>query len=186
VDAMLAYDPNIRILGEMKPNEPMDQAYAPTTGHFLSLCYKTSDPDRVGVLIESAHAILCGLDPAIEMGFALYHGKLWSVHLNDQNGLKFDEDRIFGAVNLKRAFDQVLVLCENDYGAGGEFVGLDVKALRTQEDSVATRHLELSRRIFLDLVDVVKRLDEEKIREYRSARNYEDLEYYIISVLMGK
>jgi xylose isomerase len=186
LDAMLAYDPNIRILGEMKPNEPMDQAYAPTTGHFLSLCYKTADPDRVGVLIESAHAILCGLDPAIEMGFALYHGKLWSVHLNDQNGLKFDEDRIFGAVNLKRAFDQVLVLCENDYGVNGEFVGLDVKALRTQEEAVATRHLALSRRIFLDLVEVVKRLDEGKIRDYRAARNYEDLEYYVIGTLMGK
>ena len=41
VDAMLAYDKGIRILGEMKPNEPMDHAYLPTTGHFLSICYLT-------------------------------------------------------------------------------------------------------------------------------------------------
>ena len=114
---MLQYDKGIRVLGEMKPNEPMDCAYLPTTGHFLSLCYKTVDPSRVGVLIETAHALLAGLDPAMEMAFALYHGKLWGVHLNDQNGLKFDEDRVFGAVNLKRAFDQVFVLYENDFGA---------------------------------------------------------------------
>ena len=33
---MLEHDQNIRILGEMKPNEPMDQAYLPTLGHFLA------------------------------------------------------------------------------------------------------------------------------------------------------
>ena len=40
VNALLEYDKNIRILGEMKPNEPMDQAYLPTPGHFLALCYR--------------------------------------------------------------------------------------------------------------------------------------------------
>lgn len=60
VERMLSYDKNIRVLGEMKPNEPMDHAYLPTTGHFLALCYKTADPSRVGVLIESAHALLAG------------------------------------------------------------------------------------------------------------------------------
>jgi xylose isomerase len=186
VDMMLGYDPKVRVLGEMKPNEPMDHAYLPTTGHFLALSYKTVDPSRVGILIESAHAILAGLDPAIEMGYALYHKKLWSVHLNDQNGLKFDEDRIFGAVNLKRAFDQVWVLNENDFGANGEFVGLDVKALRTQKDDVATSHLTNSVRIFKDLLEVVKKVDRRKLAELRASRNYEELEYYIVSCLMGK
>lgn len=185
LNIMLEYDKDIKILGEMKPNEPMDHAYLPTTGHFLAISYKTIDPDRVGTLIESAHAILAGLDPAVEMGFALYHNKLWSVHLNDQNGLKFDEDRIFGAINLKRAFDQVLVLYENDYGVNGEFVGLDVKALRTQKDDVATQHLAHSRGIFLDLLELVKGLDRSKLEEYRSSRNYEDLESFIIRTLMG-
>jgi len=186
VDMMLGYDKNIRILGEMKPNEPMDHAYLPTTGHFLALCYRTVDPSRVGILIESAHALLAGLDPAIEMAYAIYHGKLWSVHLNDQNGEKFDEDRAFGAVNLKRAFDQVLVLYENDFGAAGEFVGLDVKALRTQKDGVATRHLSNSKKIFLDLVEVVKKVDRRKLEALRASRDYEELEYYIVSCLMGR
>ncbi len=54
VNALLDYDRNIRILGEMKPNEPMDQAYLPTPGHFLALSYRANEPSRVGVLIESA------------------------------------------------------------------------------------------------------------------------------------
>jgi xylose isomerase len=186
VNMMLEYDKNIRILGEMKPNEPMDHAYLPTTGHFLSICYKTVDPKRVGVLIETAHTILAGLDPAIEMGFAMYHEKLWSVHLNDQNGLKFDEDRVFGAMNLKRAFDQVFVLYENDFGANGEFVGLDVKSLRTQKDDVATSHLVNSKKVFMDLLEVVKKVDRKKLADLRASRNYEELEYYIISCIMGR
>ncbi|NOY07289.1 MAG: TIM barrel protein [Spirochaetes bacterium] len=186
LNTMLEYDRGIKILGEMKPNEPMDQAYLPTTGHFLALAYKTTDPDRCGVLIESAHAILAGLDPAMEMGNAIAHNKLWSVHLNDQNGLKFDEDRVFGAINLKRAFDQVMVLYDNNYGANGEFIGLDVKALRTQKDNAAVQHLKNSKEIFLILLDVVKSINRDKIGEYRKERNYEDLELFIIKNIMGK
>ena len=67
----------------------MDHAYLPTIGHALALAQLTSDPKRIGCLIESAHAILAGLDPADEIDFAMAFGKLWSLHLNDQNGLKF-------------------------------------------------------------------------------------------------
>ena len=44
------------------------------------------------------------------MAFALSHGKLWSVHLNDQNGLKYDQDKSFGAANLRCAYNQIRVL----------------------------------------------------------------------------
>src|SRR5262245_17310019 len=127
VNAMLEHDKQIRILGEMKPNEPMDQAYLPTPGHWLGLAYRTADPSRVGTLIESAHSILAGLDPSDDMAYALWHGKLWSVHLNDQNGLKYDQDKMFGGVDLRRAFNTVYVLESNGYGKNGECVGLDVK-----------------------------------------------------------
>ena len=60
------------------------------------MAHQTVDPSRVGGLIETAHALLAGLDPSDEMAFALSAGKLWSVHLNDQNGLKFDQDKSFG------------------------------------------------------------------------------------------
>ncbi|MHC4074199.1 MAG: TIM barrel protein, partial [Planctomycetota bacterium] len=88
---MLHYNTQVRIAIEPKPNEPMDQTYIPTTGHAVAIGYLTDFPDRVGVNIETAHVILAGLDPSDEMGFALAYNKLFSVHLNDQNGLKFDE-----------------------------------------------------------------------------------------------
>ena len=186
VNQMLAHDPDIRIAIEPKPNEPMDLAYIPTIGHAIGLSYLTDDPSRVGSLVESAHAILAGLDPSDEMAYALAHNKLWSVHLNDQNGLKFDEDKAFGAVDLRRAFMQVWVLDRDGYGNNGEFVGLDVKAMRTQKAEQATQHLSNSREIFLSLLDVVRSLDTDRIDSLIADRNYELLELEIIRALMGR
>jgi xylose isomerase len=186
IDDMLAYSGDIKIAIEPKPNEPMDQAYIPTTGHAMALGYLTTDPRRVGVNIETAHAILAGLDPSDEMGFALAYGKLYTVHLNDQNGLKFDEDKSFGSVNLRRAFDQVRILDRYNYGTRGEFVGLDVKAMRTQKPEMATKHLSNSREVFLSLVDLVRSLDEGRVEELVADRDYEELDLMIMNHLMGR
>jgi xylose isomerase len=183
VNAMLAYDKTIRLLGEMKPNEPMDQAYLPTPGHFLALCYRAAEPSRVGVLIESAHSILAGLDPSDDMAYALWHGKLWSVHLNDQNGLKYDQDKTFGSVDLRRAFNQIWVLERGGYDG---CIGLDVKAMRTTRAGDQMKHLANSREVFLRLLDVVRGVDPAKVDEYRAERDYEGLELYIIGKLMGR
>jgi xylose isomerase len=183
INALLEYDPKIRILGEMKPNEPMDQAYLPTPGHFLGLLYRTSDPARVGVLIESAHSILAGLDPSDDMANVLWHGKLWSVHLNDQNGLKYDQDKTFGSVDLRRAFNQVWVL---ERGGFDGCVGLDVKAMRTTREADQTKHLANSRAMFLRLLDVVRSVDTARVETLRAERDYEALEMYILEKLLGK
>ena len=164
----------------------MDQAYIPTTGHALAVSFLTKDPSRVGVNIETAHVILAGLDPSDEMGFALACDKLYTVHLNDQNGLKFDEDKSFGSVNLRRAFNQVRILDKYDFGKRGEFVGLDVKAMRTQKQDVATKHLTNSRTIFLGLVELVRSLDQAKVDQLIAERDYEELDVLIVSHLMGK
>lgn len=185
LNMMLEYGPEIRIMGEMKPNEPMDQAYVPTVGHWLGLAQLTIDPARVGALIESAHSILAGLDPSDDMAYALYQKKLWSVHLNDQNGLKFDEDKAFGAVDLRRAFNQVWVLERHDYGRNGEFVGLDVKAMRTQPKDLSTKHLSNSKTVFLRLLELVRSLDVAQVEALRAAGDYEELDLLIMQHLLG-
>jgi xylose isomerase len=186
INRMLAHDSSIRIAIEPKPNEPVDQAYIPTTGHAIALGHLCSDPARVGVNIESAHAILAGLDPSDEMGFALAHKKLFSVHLNDQNGIKFDADRSFGSIDLRRAFNQVRILDRHAYGSSGEFVGLDIKAMRTQKFDVSTKHLSNSRTVFLNLLEVSRGLDQKAIDALIAARDYEELDLLIINALMGK
>jgi xylose isomerase len=185
INAILDYAPALRIAIEPKPNEPMDLAYIPTMGHALALGMQSKDPRRMGVLMESAHSVLAGLDPSDEIGFAMSFGKLWSVHLNDQNGLKFDQDRSFGAVDLRRAFNQVRVLDEHRFYDVG-MVGLDVKALRSQPAELATKHLRNSLAVFLRLVELSRSLDRKTVDELIAARDYEELDWLILSHLIGK
>ena len=185
IDAMLDYDQSIRIAIEPKPNEPIDRSFCGTLGHVMGVSAATKDPSRVGGLLESAHAVLAGLDPANEMGFALAFNKLFSVHLNDQNGLKFDEDRSFGAENLRQSFDQIKILKENGYGSRGEYVGLDVKAMRTTRDDAAYEHLKNSLAVVKALEAKADRYDYAFEKKCIRERNYEALEMYVLNLLMG-
>ena len=186
LDKMLAHDGTIRLAIEPKPNEPMDHAYLPTIGHALAIAQLTRDPKRVGCLIESAHAILAGLDPADEIDFAMSFGKLWSLHLNDQNGLKFDQDKPFGSSNLRVAFNQVRALERNGYGRNGEFVCFDVHPFRTTKVEHWTAHLDNSRRTFLRLVEKSRTWDERQAQAFIADRNYAALDQMALEHLMGK
>jgi len=184
-DKMLAYDKKARLAIEPKPNEPMDHAYIPTIGHALAIASLTRDPKRVGALIETAHCILAGLDPADEIDFAMSFGKLWSLHLNDQNGLKFDQDKPFGSTNLRSAFDQVRVLERNKFGSKGEYVCFDVHPFRATKPEHTLKHLSNSRDTFLKLVAKARSFDEKRAAELIKDRNYQDLDQMVIEHLLG-
>lgn len=185
LNIVLAHDKDVRIAIEPKPNEPMDHMYIPTIGHALAIGAKTIDPGRIGGLIETAHALLVGNDPSDEMAFAMAMGKLWGVHLNDQNGLKFDQDKSFGSNNLRQAYNQVRVLELGGYADTGRFIGLDVKTMRTQKADVATKHLSNSRRVFLALVEKVRTFDRKLEQQCIANRDYEALDLAIMEHLMG-
>ena len=185
INELLDYDKDLRILIEPKPNEPVDSAIVSTAGHAIAMGYMTKDPARVGCLIETAHSMLAGLDPSDDMGFALAHGKLWSVHLNDQGGLKFDQDKSFGSYNLRHAFNQVRVLEEAGYGHNGEWVGLDVKTMRTQKQDVSWKHLSNSLKTFQFLLEKARSLDKSIQQQLIKERDYEELDRYILNHLMG-
>lgn len=185
INGMLSYDSSIKILIEPKPNEPIDRSVCGTIGHVMGVSAATIDPSRVGGLLESAHAILAGLDPSHEIGFALALGKLWGVHLNDQNGIKYDQDKSFGVENLRQAFNQIKVLIENNYGANGEYVGLDVKAMRTTKDEDSYKHLENSLKIVKELEKKVQKFDYKFQKQCVENRDFEGLEMYVMNLLMG-
>ncbi|HNS31987.1 MAG TPA: TIM barrel protein [bacterium] len=184
INRMLDYDRTIKILIEPKPNEPIDRSFCPTLGHVMGISSQTKDPARVGGLLESAHAILAGLDPAMEIAYGIAMGKLWSVHLNDQNGMKFDQDKTFGVENMRQAFNQIKVLKENGYGKKGEYVGLDVKTMRTQKIEDCYRHLENSIKIAQMLEKKVEKFDYKFQEKCVKERNYEALEMYVMELLM--
>ena len=185
INKMLEYDPKIRVCIEPKPNEPIDRSICGTMGHVMAISAATIDPKRVGGNLESAHAILAGLDPANEIGFALAFDKLFTVHLNDQNGIRYDQDKTFGVENLRQAFNQVKVLVENNYGSRGEYVGLDVKAMRTTSDEDGYEHLKNSLAVFRALEDKVARYDYDYANKLIADLKFEQLEMYTMNLLMG-
>ena len=184
INKMLEYDETIRICIEPKPNEPIDRSICGTMGHVMAVASATIDPKRVGGNLESAHAILAGLDPAHEIGFAMAFDKLFTVHLNDQNGIKYDQDKSFGVENLRQAFNQVKVLIDNDYGKNGEYVGLDVKAMRTTLDKDSYKHLENSLKIFKMLEEKAEKFDNALRDKFVAERDFEGLEMYVLELLM--
>ena len=141
INKMLAYDPKVRICIEPKPNEPIDRSICGTMGHVMAISAATIDPSRVGGNLESAHAILAGLDPAHEIGFAMAMGKLMTVHLNDQNGIKYDQDKTFelsfgnlkGGGRYRFSLDRnQLALVDGDFSAAdtlGDDIAWTLRAL---------------------------------------------------------
>ena len=184
INNMLRYDDRIRICIEPKPNEPIDRSFCGTVGHVMGVSAATIDPKRVGANLESAHAVLAGLDPANEIGFALAFDKLFTVHLNDQNGIRYDQDKSFGVENLRQAFNQIKVLCENRYWEKG-YVGLDVKAMRTTSDEDSYEHLKNSLEIFKALEEKVARYDYDYANKLIAERKFEQLEMYTLNLIMG-
>lgn len=185
INDMLCYDDSIRVCIEPKPNEPIDRSFCGTIGHVMAVSAATIDPKRVGGNLESAHAVLAGLDPANEMGFALAFGKLFTVHMNDQNGIRYDQDKSFGVENLRSAFNQVKVLMDNGYGKNGEYVGLDVKAMRTTSDEDSYEHLKNSLAIFKAMEEKVKKYDHAYADELIRKKKFEQLEMYVMKLIMG-
>lgn len=185
LDAMLDYDPDIKIAIEPKPNEPIDRSYAGTAGHALALASRTTDPDRVGILVESAHSTMAGLEATHDMALGLAFGKLLSVHLNDQNGARFDQDKIFGSENLRSSFNQVRLLCENGYGSNGEYVGLDVKAMRSSSDEFGFDHLANSMRVVEMMEAKVDQWDQARVDALIAKGDYEGVEMYTLNLLLG-
>ena len=184
INSMLRYDDTIRVCIEPKPNEPIDRSFCGTMGHVVAVSAATIDPRRVGGNLESAHAILAGLDPANEIGFALAFDKLFTVHLNDQNGIRYDQDKSFGVENLRTAFNQIKILTENKYWEKG-YVGLDVKAMRTTSDEDSYEHLRNSLEIFKALEEKVDRYDYALADELIAERKFEQLELYVNKLIMG-
>ena len=90
---------------------------------------------------------------------------------------------MFGSVDLRRAFNTVWVLERAGYDG---CVGLDVKAMRTTKAADQTRHLVNSKAMFQRLVEVARAVDGARIEEYRSRRDYEGLEMYVLGKLMGR
>jgi xylose isomerase len=122
----------LRFAIEPKPNEPRGDILLPTVGHALAFINALEHSDMVGLNPEVGHGQMSNLNFVHGIAQALWHGKLFHIDLNGQNGPKFDQDLIFGHGNLINAFFLVDLLESAGYDGPRHF---DYKPLRTEDYS---------------------------------------------------
>ena len=64
-------------------------------------------------------------------------------------------------------------------------IGLDVKAVRTQPAEIGTKYLSNSMPVFLRLLALSRSLNREVVDELIAARDYDQLDWLIVSHLTG-
>ena len=121
----------LRFAIEPKPNEPRGDILLPTVGHALAFINALEHPELVGINPEVGHEEMAGLNYTHGIAQALWHGKLFHIDLNGQNGPRFDQDLRFGAGNVRGAFWVVDLLDSSDYAGPIHF---DFKPPRTEDD----------------------------------------------------
>jgi xylose isomerase len=121
---------DIRFALEPKPNEPRGDILLPTIGHALAFISELADPDLVGLNPEVGHEQMAGLSVVHGYAQALWHGKLFHLDLNGQNGPRYDQDLRFGNGDVKSAFLLVDLLEGAGYDGARHF---DFKPARTED-----------------------------------------------------
>ena len=134
--------------------------------------------------MASAHAILAGLDAAGGMAFAPKFGKPGLAHLNGQNGCRYGQDKRFGVENLRGAVNPIQALCGHNYGANGEMVGLDIKAMDTRNPKDQCRRIQNSMQIATMPGKKAAKFHRDFQARRIALRNHEALEMYVMELLM--
>ncbi|GLZ04554.1 xylose isomerase [Actinomadura sp. NBRC 104412] len=130
-DYVLEKGYDLRFAIEPKPNEPRGDILLPTVGHALAFIDELEHPELVGLNPEVGHEEMAGLNYAHGLAQALWHGKLFHIDLNGQNGPRYDQDLRFGAGNARGAFWVVDLIDQSDYDGPIHF---DFKPPRTEDD----------------------------------------------------
>jgi xylose isomerase len=164
---------DIRFAIEPKPNEPRGDILLPTVGHALAFINGLERPEMVGVNPEVGHEEMAGVNYAHGIAQALWHGKLFHIDLNGQNGPRYDQDLRFGAGNGRGAFWVVDTLLAGGYDGPVHF---DFKPPRTEDDEGVWESARACMRNYLILRDKVRafRADPE-VREALAASRVAEL-----------
>jgi xylose isomerase len=160
---------DIRFALEPKPNEPRGDIFLPTIGHAIAFIGELEEPSRVGLNPEVGHEQMAGMSVVHGYGQALWHGKLFHIDLNGQNGPRFDQDLRFGNGDVKSAFLLVDLLEQGGYDGPRHF---DFKPGRIEDESGVWESAKGCMRNYLILAEKARafRADPEVAEALEAAR----------------
>mgnify|MGYP001187676986 CR=1 FL=1 len=96
--AICAHNPEVKVCIEYKINDPRTRCLLASAGETAAFCTATGAPN-LGATLDIGHSLLAGERPAQTVAMLHRAGRLFYVHLND-NDRSFDWDMLPGAFNL--------------------------------------------------------------------------------------
>jgi xylose isomerase len=174
----------IRFAIEPKPNEPRANMYLATVGEALYLISRLEPEVQplFGVNPETAHSRIAGLDYLWDVEMCLEAGKLFHIHLNAQDGQRYDQDLPFGYIEPLK--DLALCVVLQDAGYPG-IVAFDVKATRTDDEKDIQDILRVSAQNLIWLWDRALAVDRAKVEAFRAEKRATALSGYLAQCLYG-
>lgn len=167
---------------EPKPNEPRANMYLANVGEVL---YLISRLDRevqplFGVNPEVAHSRIAGLDFVWDVELCLEAGKLFHIHLNSQDGQRYDQDLPFGYTEPLKDLALFVVLQDAKWDG---ILSFDLKAPRTDSQRNLTDIIKVSAANLVRLWNRALKVDRKQIARFRRDGNYTGLSGYLARCL---
>jgi xylose isomerase len=179
------YGNKVKFALEPKPNEPRANMYMANVGEVLYLISRLDENVQplFGVNPETAHSRIAGLDYLWDVELCLEAGKLFHIHLNAQDGQRYDQDLPFGYTEPLKDLALLVVLQDARYGGALCF---DVKAPRVDDIAHITDILAVSSQNLLWLWERAMAVDRKKIEEFREDNRLTALSGYLAQCLYGR
>jgi xylose isomerase len=173
--AACAHDRAMRLCIEYKLSDPRARCLFGTAGESAAFA-QTVGADNLGVTLDIGHALYAGERPAQSAALLARAGRLFYVHLNDNDG-RWDWDMLPGAYHPWEFIEFFYAL--RQLGYDDDWYAFDVfpKEIDTVENFTAT--MALTRK----LEELTDRLDPARLRELMAERNPAKIVPYLYSIL---
>jgi xylose isomerase len=174
----------VRLAIEPKPNEPRANMYLATVGEVLYLISRldAAHRDLFGVNPETAHSRIAGLDYIWDVELCLEAGKLFHIHLNSQDGQRYDQDLPFGYTEPLK--DLALLVVLQDAGYEG-VIAFDIKAPRTDSPENIADIVTVSAQNLIWLWEKALAVDRSVLQKLRDENRNTALAGYLGRCLFG-
>ncbi len=183
--ALEKYGSKLKIALEPKPNEPRANMYLANVGEVLYLISRLDSAVQsiYGANPETAHSRIAGLDYLWDIELCLEAGKLFHIHLNSQDGQRYDQDLPFGYTEPLKDLALLVVLQDAKYAGP---ICFDVKAPRVDDPANITDILTVSSQNLVWLWDRALEVDRKKIEQFRKENRLTALSGYLAQCLYGR
>lgn len=182
--ALEKYGGKIRFAIEPKPNEPRANMYLANVGEALYLISRL-DPSvqpLFGLNPETAHSRIAGLDYLWDIEMCLEANKLFHIHLNAQDGQRYDQDLPFGYTEPVKDLALCVVLQDTAWDG---IICFDVKAPRTDDPKNIQDVLTVSGNNLTWLWERALQVDRAHIATLRAGNRATAISGYLTKCLYG-